>query len=190
VFSTKAIRGISVIAISTIFGLTLTVFQVLPSYAEGVSTTASSPPRLAVRVASGHAAGAITFRHPQPAAVDLPRPSPSSGTAYWRSPDPAPTKLASGQEFWHKPPSPAQEMRVLHLAKEDLAARIGIPPDQIEVLQVRSVTWADSSLGHPRNGAIYAQMVTPGYTILLQVADKTYVYHTDTGHRVVYCQES
>jgi hypothetical protein len=34
---------------------------------------------------------------------------------------------------------------------------------------------------------MYAQVITPGYKILLSYAEETYKYHSDKSDRVVYC---
>ena len=42
----------------------------------------------------------------------------------------------------------------------------------------------DASLGVPEPGAVYAQVITPGYVIDLTAAGQTYRYHA-AGERVV-----
>jgi len=78
--------------------------------------------------------------------------------------------------------------RAVEQAKEDLACRRGIDKSNIGVVAVEAVNWPDTSLGCPQPDMMYAQVITPGYRILLSYADETYVYHTDRGSRVVYCQ--
>jgi len=74
------------------------------------------------------------------------------------------------------------------LAKADLAERKGIEKEQIEVESVKPVEWPDASLGCPEPGMMYAQVITPGYQILLSHDGETYRYHTDArGNRVVLC---
>jgi hypothetical protein len=63
-------------------------------------------------------------------------------------------------------------------AKDDLSQRTGIPKSDIKVQAVEAVEWPDSSLGCPRPGMMYAQVITPGYRIVLEAGGKTYEYHS------------
>ncbi|WP_376789316.1 hypothetical protein [Thermoflexus sp.] len=62
-------------------------------------------------------------------------------------------------------------------ARKDLAARIGVPEEKIRVIEARAVTWPDTSLGCPEPGRMYAQVLTPGYRVVLEVAGQRYAYH-------------
>lgn len=73
-------------------------------------------------------------------------------------------------------------------AKEDLAKRLGLPIAGIELLKLEAVTWPDSSLGCPQPGMAYAQMLTPGFLIILSVEDQAYKYHASSGTEVIYCE--
>lgn len=75
------------------------------------------------------------------------------------------------------------------LAREDLANELGINADDIELVEVESVDWANSSLGCPQEGMMYLQVITPGYRLTLEAEGQTYVYHTDAGKIVVLCEE-
>ncbi len=79
---------------------------------------------------------------------------------------------------------------VVNLAKADLAQRKGIDKDEIVVVAVDAVDWPDTSLGCPEPGMMYAQVITPGYKILLSYAGEIYQYHSDKVDRVVYCGSS
>ncbi len=72
--------------------------------------------------------------------------------------------------------------------REDLTRRKGIDKREITVVAVEAVNWPDTSLGSPEPNTMYAQVITPGYRILLSCAQEIHVYHTDRGDRVVYCQ--
>ncbi len=71
-------------------------------------------------------------------------------------------------------------------AVADLAGRLAIAIDAIQVRAVEAVEWPDASLGCPKPGMMYAQVITPGYRIVLEAAGKTYEYHSSHTH-VVYC---
>lgn len=81
-------------------------------------------------------------------------------------------------------PVEAQAQPLIDKAKEHLAKRKGVSPDQIDVLKVEAVQWRDSSLGNPQPGQMYAQVITPGYRIVLSGQGKEFVYHTDMRHVV------
>jgi len=74
-------------------------------------------------------------------------------------------------------------------AKEDLANRKCIDKEQIAVAAVKAVNWPDTSLGCPEPGMVYAQVITPGYRILLSCDGKIYEYRSDQGNRVIYCEQ-
>jgi len=78
---------------------------------------------------------------------------------------------------------------LVELAKADLADRIGIDREQITVVSVKAVDWPDASLGCPEPGMLYAQVITPGYRIVLSHDGETYEYHSDRSNRVVLSKQ-
>ncbi len=101
------------------------------------------------------------------------------------------------------PPVPAQEPDMpadlslqaapgeetpLVAAIKNLAEQTGLPPEQINRVSVEAVEWSDTSLGCPQEGYMYAQVITPGYKIILEAEGVQYEYHTDEGTHVVLCQ--
>lgn len=72
---------------------------------------------------------------------------------------------------------------------EDLSRRLGVTRDQIQVRVVERAEWPDSSLGCPEPGKAYAQVITPGYRIVMEAQGKTYEYHSDEERRVVLCEK-
>jgi hypothetical protein len=71
------------------------------------------------------------------------------------------------------------EARLVDMAKADLAQRTGVSVAQIQTVRVEAVDWPDASLGCPQPGKMYAQVITPGYQIVLSIPDKEYDYHTN-----------
>jgi hypothetical protein len=69
-------------------------------------------------------------------------------------------------------------------AQADLAARLNVAVEAIVVESVEAAEFPDASLGVPEPGVTYAQVVTPGYVIVLAVDGAAYEYHAD-GERVV-----
>lgn len=82
---------------------------------------------------------------------------------------------------------PVDAGQVVKLAKEDLAGRKGADKDDITVVGIEKVEWQDAGLGCPEPGKMYAQVITPGYRILLSCKKEKYKYHSDKENRVVYC---
>ena len=72
-------------------------------------------------------------------------------------------------------------------AKEELALRLSIDVDEIDLVEAKAVVWPDSSLGCPQEGFAYAQVLTPGYLIVLQYGNDRYEYHAGHGPDVIYC---
>jgi len=68
---------------------------------------------------------------------------------------------------------------VVDLAKKDLSERLNIPPGDITLVKEEAVDWPDTSLGYPEEGMMYAQVITPGFRIILKAGDKLYEYHSD-----------
>lgn len=83
------------------------------------------------------------------------------------------------------PDATAQKM--VTLAKERLAQKLGISVGQIALSEVKPVQWRDASLGCPKPGIDYIRAETPGYGVLLETGGKTYNYHTDEVNRVILC---
>jgi hypothetical protein len=75
-------------------------------------------------------------------------------------------------------------------ALSDAAAHLGVGRDVLRVTQVEPHQWPDASLGCPRPGILYSQVVTPGYLVIVNGSDKQLEYHTDARARVVLCRES
>lgn len=77
----------------------------------------------------------------------------------------------------------------LTAAKADLAQQTGISVDEIKLVSMEAVEWSDASLGCPQEGFMYAQVITPGYLMILEAQGEQYEYHTDTTTNVVLCQQ-
>ena len=77
-------------------------------------------------------------------------------------------------------------------AIDDLAATTGVDPASITLVSIEPVEWRDSSLGCPQPDMMYAQMLTPGYRIVLSTGDETVEYHTTTNADgpMVHCEET
>jgi hypothetical protein len=118
-------------------------------------------------------------RAPQPAL-----PTPTSPASPVRPSASAPAIRSPAQEVT----PPPQARSVVRLAEEDLAQRLGLRSDQIQLISVQAVEWSDTSLGCPQPGMMYAQVITPGYRVTLEAGGQTYDYHTNQSDHVVLCQ--
>ena len=80
------------------------------------------------------------------------------------------------------------QARLVQAAKDDLAQRLSLKAESIQVVKAGPVQWPDASLGCPKPGMMYAQMVTPGYQILLSASGAEYDYHANA-LEVFLCEE-
>jgi hypothetical protein len=64
------------------------------------------------------------------------------------------------------------------IAVADLAERLGIEPDDVEVVATEEVTWRDGSRGCATKGTMYTQSLIDGSRITLRVDGTTYEYHS------------
>jgi hypothetical protein len=62
-------------------------------------------------------------------------------------------------------------------AIRDLAARLDVAEEDIEVVEVRDVQWPDGALGCPEEGKMYTQAVVDGTQVLLGADERVYNYH-------------
>jgi len=72
-------------------------------------------------------------------------------------------------------------------AKADLMERLGVTEEVVVIKSVKAIQWRDASLGCPQPDMTYAQAVTPGFRVVLEVQGRAYEYHTDAGRLVVLC---
>jgi hypothetical protein len=63
---------------------------------------------------------------------------------------------------------------------KQLASNLDISAKDIQLVSSAQVEWPDSCLGVAREGVMCAQMVMPGYLIILQANGRQYEYHTNT----------
>lgn len=121
----------------------------------------------------------------QPSPVPTGTPTPGAGLeAGGATREPVPLQEPAAMT----PPAGAEE--AVRLAQEDLAGRLGMASADVQLVSVEAVEWSDTSLGCPQPGMMYAQVITPGYRVVLEAGGQTYTYHTDEGRFVVSCEEA
>ena len=79
---------------------------------------------------------------------------------------------------------------MVSLAKQDLAQRLSIGVEQIEVLEARFAVWPDTSLGCPQPGMAYLQVQRDGSLIRLSVEGRVYEYHSGAGRPLFLCEQA
>jgi hypothetical protein len=84
-------------------------------------------------------------------------------------------------------PAGAEANHLVDLARAALAGEIGVKAEEITLLSVEEMDWNDSSLGCPKPGQAYLQVITPGYKIILEAQGRRYEYHSGRGERVIRC---
>jgi hypothetical protein len=74
-------------------------------------------------------------------------------------------------------------------AIDALAAELQVPKEKIEVDTVRAVEWRDSSIGCPKPGLAYLDVITPGHKVTLRADGQLYVVH-EAGSRAIVCRQA
>jgi hypothetical protein len=75
------------------------------------------------------------------------------------------------------------------LAIDTLSAEIGVPKDRILIDTVRAVDWRDSSLGCPKPGMAYLDVITPGHKVTLRADGQIHVVH-EAKNRAFVCSQA
>lgn len=76
---------------------------------------------------------------------------------------------------------------LVHQAAADLARRLSVDPATITLVDARVQVWPDTSLGCPREGMLYQQVLRDGALIVLSVAGVSYPYHSGGGRAPFLC---
>jgi len=82
-------------------------------------------------------------------------------------------------------PTTETEPEAVLKARDFLAAELGISVDEITTISFKAVEWSDSCLGLGGADEICAQMITPGYGVLLEAQGQQYELHTNTTGSVI-----
>ena len=80
-----------------------------------------------------------------------------------------------------------QQLPIVAPARADLARRLGVDPDDLEVISAEEVTWPDGSLGCPEPGMSYTQALVDGSKVVLGHDDRVYVYHAGADGQPFLC---
>lgn len=86
------------------------------------------------------------------------------------------------------PPQSAGLESLIQQAVRDLAARLSIPEDQIQLVSAEAVVWPDASLGCPQPEMAYIQIPFDGSLIILRAGERTYEYHAGGKRGLFLCE--
>lgn len=102
---------------------------------------------------------------------------------------PVPTPLATELA----PPSEEDDTlaRLIERATNDLVSVTNAAAGEITLISTEEVEWGDASLGCPEPDTMYAQIITPGYRIVLEVGGSTHDYRAgvDPEGPLVQCSQ-
>jgi len=78
---------------------------------------------------------------------------------------------------------------VVDAATADLSARLGVEPGSIAVVSAKAMTWPDSSLGCPKPGMQYLQVLVDGALVELQAGGEIYSYRSGDDGKPALCEK-
>lgn len=115
-------------------------------------------------------------------------PSPTAMPTQKPGASPVATPKAPGTNVSPLEPGKVRtQEEALQQARADLAKRLKLTPEEVSVVSVQAVEWSNAAIGCPEPSIAYAEVITPGYKIVLKAQGKTYTYHAGGG-KVVLCQ--
>jgi hypothetical protein len=118
----------------------------------------------------------FTLMAPTLLAQELPTEMPYAEGDGPRIVNPDPTRLLA-----MAPDDLLQAIRV------DAAERVGVEADNVSIETSEAVDWPDASLGCPGPQMGYAQVITPGFLVVVDVGGNRLHYHTDSVGRFIVC---
>jgi hypothetical protein len=74
-------------------------------------------------------------------------------------------------------------------AEQELSKELGIPVDEIDYVSFSREDWPDACLGLAEPDEMCAQVITPGWRVVLMAEGAKYVYRTDASGEVVRQEE-
>jgi hypothetical protein len=117
-------------------------------------------------------------------ACSMDKPAPTGIAPPTRIPDPpAQTAAPAGDSV--AVASVPREVRRAVVA--DAARRFKVAESAVVLSRAEQVTWNDGSLGCPRPGQMYTQMLVSGFRILATTSAGQMEYHTDAQGLAVTC---
>ena len=105
-------------------------------------------------------------------AEDTPQPDATETS----EPAPSPEACSDAQSC---------EDNSIEISRRDLAAQLSVEVESVTVVSSDPEQWPDACLGAAKPGTVCAQVITPGFKIVLEADGTEYEYHTDNGARAV-----
>ncbi len=68
-----------------------------------------------------------------------------------------------------------------------IAKELGVETKDLQVVSIEPREWPDASLGCPQPGHAYADVITPGYVIVVEAAGSQLEFHTDEQSNLTRC---
>ena len=84
-------------------------------------------------------------------------------------------------------PAPMNLNGQIAFAKKDLAKRLNVNLDSVNLSSSKAVTWRSGALGCPEPGKMYTEALVPGAVIYLQVNNMIHAYHAKFAGEPFYC---
>ncbi len=73
-------------------------------------------------------------------------------------------------------------------ARTFLGGELGVDEGGLSLVSSEGMQWSDASLGCPQEGMRYAQVITPGYKLVFDLAGASHAVHTNSdGSHMVVC---
>jgi hypothetical protein len=83
----------------------------------------------------------------------------------------------------------ACQLRATGAATNDLVGRLGIQPEQVDLLSAELTEWPNACIGIDQPDVACAEVITTGFKIVLAAGDTEYEYHTDaTGSQALLAE--
>jgi hypothetical protein len=82
---------------------------------------------------------------------------------------------------------PAGAEGIVAAVIDDAATTLGVSPETVTVATIKASDWPNAALGCPEEGGVYAEVVTPGYRIVVTDGSASLTYHTDLQGAIVNC---
>lgn len=123
----------------------------------------------------------VTESSPTPSAATVVAPTATQPTA-------TPVEEPTEDPAMSSTPAAASAPEPVRQAITDLAERLSVAEDTIEVVTAEAVVWPDGSLGCPEPGMMYAQVIVEGMKIILEVDGEEYHYHYGADRGPFLCE--
>lgn len=108
-----------------------------------------------------------------------PQPTAPPGTPQPTAPPATPTPAVPAET------GAAGEEAIVAAAVEITAKALGVDPNAIQFVSIEAVQWPDSCLGVNLTDQACAEVITPGYRVVLEVDGARYAIHTNQDGSII-----